>query len=573
MLEVIPHTTSERVDDLPLILHWLREMRVRELIDQFVPAGHKNRQGLSYGQLSVVFLAYIITQSDHRLCAVEPWVTEHRNTLAMATGWEIGDKDATDDRLAKLVEVLGKSEAGETIEHRLGQVMIRAYDLPTEVARCDSSSFSVYHGANQQAEEESLLHYGYSKDRRPDLLQYRHMLGTLDPAGIPLVSATLPGNGADDPLYGPFWWGLVSAIGHKQFVYIADSKAASQANRAQLDGWGGIYCFPLPLSGQTPALLRQWVLHPPAQLQTIHLPGQSLEEPPIAWGFEMELGKLWKHPDTQRDYCWSERYLVLRSDALRERQCRQLHQHLSQTEAALTKLATKPSKDRCALQQQVQTILARHQMSSFFAIEVQQRQLTRQEGRGRPSARSLCRQVTEAQFTLLFQRQPHAIDQAHLLAGWRLYVTNASLAEVSLPKGVAYYREQWQLERGFHRFKRGRLPALPIYLQNDHRIQGLMFLLTLALRVFTLMEFVVRRQLTKQQRSISGLYAGNPKRATPRPSAEQLLKVFCNITLYSHRDGTTELTPLNPLQQEILDLMAVTHSIYSLPQPAQFNSC
>jgi hypothetical protein len=27
---------------------------------------------------------------------------------------------------------------------------------------------------------------------------------------------------------------------------------------------------------------------------------------------------------------------------------------------------------------------------------------------------------------------------------------------------VAYYREQWQLERGFHRFKQGRLPALPI---------------------------------------------------------------------------------------------------------------
>jgi transposase len=386
------------------------------------------------------------------------------------------------------------------------------------------------------------------------------------------VSATLPGNGADDPLYLPFGWGLVAAIGHKQFVSIGDSKAASQANRAQLDSWGGIYCFPLPLSGQTPALLRQWVLHPPAQLQTIHLPGQSLEELPIAQGFEIELGKRWKHPDTQRDYCWSERYLVLRSDALRERQCRQLHQSLSQTEAALAKLATKPSKDRCALQHQVQTILARHQMSSFFAIELQQHQLTRHKGRGRPSAHSLCPEVTEAQFTFLSQRQPHAIDQAHLLAGWRLYVTNASVTQVSLSQAVAYYREQWQLERGFHRFKQGRLPALPIYLQNDQRIQGLMFLLTIALRVFTLMEFVVRRQLSQQQRSLSQLYPGNPKRATPRPSAEQLLKVFCNITLYFHRDGTTEITPLNSLQQEILDLIAVSASIHSLPQPAKINS-
>ncbi len=39
-------------------------------------------------------------------------------------------------------------------------------------------------------------------------------------------------------------------------------------------------------------------------------------------------------------------------------------------------------------------------------------------------------------------------------------------------------REQWQPERGFHRFKRGHLPALAIYFQDEERIRGLMFLLT-----------------------------------------------------------------------------------------------
>ncbi len=67
--------------------------------------------------------------------------------------------------------------------------------------------------------------------------------------------------------------------------------------------------------------------------------------------------------------------------------------------------------------------------------------------------------------------------------------------ELSLPKAVAYYRDQWQLERGFHRFKRGRIPALPIFLLLGARIMGLMFLLTIALRGFTLIEFQVRRQL------------------------------------------------------------------------------
>ena len=107
-------------------------------------------------------------------------------------------------------------------------------------------------------------------------------------------------------------------------------------------------------------------------------------------------------------------------------------------------------------------------------------------------------------------------------------MTNASRERLSLEKAVFSYREQWQPERGFHRFKRGRLPALPIYFLDDQKIRGLMFLLTIALQVFTLMEFVVRRQLAAQQQSLAGLYDGNPKRATKRPTAERLLAAFRN---------------------------------------------
>jgi transposase len=72
--------------------------------------------------------------------------------------------------------------------------MIRAYELPTEVGRFDTTSFSAHHELIE-SEADSLLRYGHSKDKRPDLLQYRQSLGILDPAGIPLVSETLDGNG------------------------------------------------------------------------------------------------------------------------------------------------------------------------------------------------------------------------------------------------------------------------------------------------------------------------------------------------------------------------------------------
>ncbi len=90
-----------------------------------------------------------------------------------------------------------------------------------------------------------------------------------------------------------------------------------------------------------------------------------------------------------------------------------------------------------------------------------------------------------------------------------------------------------------------------------------MFLLTIALRVFTLMEFVVRRQLNESKASIAGLYEGNPKRSTNRPTAEKMLRAFCNITLYKHRDGSEEISRLNFLQKQILSLMEVPESIYT----------
>ena len=82
------------------------------------------------------------------------------------------------------------------------------------------------------------------------------------------------------------------------------------------------------------------------------------------------------------------------------------------------------------------------------------------------------------------------------------------------------------------------------YAKNP--IIGLMFLLTLALRLFTLMEFVVRRQLHQDADTLPGLYAGNPKRSTTRPSAEHLLAAFGGITRYFHCDGSSKISPLSP---------------------------
>ena len=80
--------------------------------------------------------------------------------------------------------------------------MIQAYVLPTEVARFDLTAVNVYH-APEQVAEGGILELGHSKNHRPDLWQFQQRLGPLDPAGVPLVTMTLKGSGADDPQYVP----------------------------------------------------------------------------------------------------------------------------------------------------------------------------------------------------------------------------------------------------------------------------------------------------------------------------------------------------------------------------------
>ena len=559
---------SERADDLPLIIHWLKQMDIASIIDRELAPPHGNRKGLSYGQLSVLFLSYVVSQSDHRLCAVEAWVEKHHQTLEMATGWRIGEKDATDDRLADLLSIIGSSkpESRENIALRLGQKTIRAYELPTDKARSDTTSFSVYH--QPRTESSNLLNFGYSKDRRPDLIQYRQMLATLDPMGLPLLGETLPGNKTDESDYFPTWRQLAKIIGHKDFLFLADSKASTWKNRALINQQGGIYCFPLGMSQPRPKLLLKWVANPPTAVEELHLNGSEESESAIGEGFEVALGSLWLEKENQQWHRWSERWLVVCSYALQQRQLKSLSSRLNKAELALEKLVQKTPQDEVILQTKVENILKRYRVKEQILTSIEKKINYQKvyQGAGRGGKNRSSRRVRQTTFSLTYQRCQAKISEQQSVAGWRLYATNAEESRLSLEQAVNSYREQWQPERGFHRFKRGRLPALPIYFQDEQRIRGLMFLLTIALTLFTLMEFVVRRQLAGSEQFLSGLYSGNPKRTTNHPTAEQLLAAFSDLTLYLYPDGSTELSSLNSLQRQILLLMKIPESIYLVPQ-------
>jgi len=552
---------SERIDDIPLLMHWMLEMHIDRIIDAAIGAPHGNRQGLSYGQLAVVYLAYILSQCRHFLSPVREWVAKHQQCLTQALGQPIGETDFTDDRLEDLLDAVGQEDVGEKIEKQLSQHLIRAYELPTDTARIDTTTVNVYH----RPEKESILDYGVSKDHRPDLRQFKEVLSTLDPVGIPLCSAMVAGNCADDPLYLPIWQRMVEVIGRADFLVVGDCKLASLANRAQIQEGGGYYLAPLAMTGDAPEQLRRWVLQPPVESVDLYLPGV---EERIGQGFEVVIAQIWTRPKTESHVIWHERVFVMSSDKLGRRQQQGLAARLQRTERALRKLKTGAKTELAQLTAQSQALLTRNDVGAYLDVTwtPHTKQTKHYLKRGRHGPDSPFEMVETTTWQLQIARNDDVIETFNQLAGWRLYVTNAPVARLDLNGALACYREEWQPERGFHRLKGAALAIRPLLLRSDQRIAGLMRIMVIALRVLTLLEFVARRQLSQQVEPLRGLYAGNPKRAAPNPTAERLLQAFADITLYSVTDDqqiTYQVTPLSALQRRILGLLSIPETVYT----------
>src|SRR5256884_474660 len=140
------------------------------------------------------------------------------------------------------------------------------------------------------------------------------------------------------------------------------------------------------------------------------------------------------------------------------------------------------------------------------------------------------------------------------------------VASLSLAQAVLAYRSAYQVERSFGRLKGRPLSLTPMYVQRDDYATGLIRLLSIALRVLTLVEFVGRRALAAEGATLAGLYAGNPKRATNRPTAERLLEAFQDITLIiipGAQQTDRHVNALSPLQQRILEMLGFSSALYT----------
>jgi transposase len=561
----------ERVDVIPLVIHWLKQMRVHEVIDHIYKP-HTNWEGLTYGQLAVIFITYVLHSLTHRLSGMEEWLSQHKTVIEHVSGWKMDAQDATDDRLGRLTEVLGEDDDKSTdFQIQMGQQIITAHKLPTDIGRYDTTSFNVYHQSDNG--EKGILQFGHSKNHRPDLLQFKQGLGTIDPVGIPLMTDTISGNKADDRCYVPAWRRMAKTMGSSNFLFIADCKAASLEARGTIDKEEGYYLFPMPMTGDIPEILKEAVLNPPEKPQEIILSPKHSEgdegERNVGVGFIIE-----KQMESQAEdgstHTWKERWMITRSDAHAERQKKAIKERLAKADNKLNVLKPKKNENADEFLKRAESIVKDYKVTDLITLKINESVSHRKKynSKGRPGPNTPYEMVEIRNIGLSVQHNDASIAQCLSLAGWRIYVTNTSIEKLSLNQSTQYYRNEWTVERGFHRFKNGCIPALPLFLRLPNRIKGLMMLLMIALQALTLIEYVSRRSLEKENATITGLIPGNPKMKTNRPTAERLLSRLSGIHLLITETDThiigSVIEKLKPLQCQILSILNIPITLYDI---------
>ena len=554
---------TERVDDIPLLLAHMQHMKIAELLDKHIPA-HGNRSGLSLGNVVVVWLCHILSEGDHRMNHVQGW-GEQRQELLRGSGLSTFEgKDMTDDRLGDVLRALSEDSHWLAFEQELMGEMVRVYDLQKECVRIDTTTVKSYANVN----EEGLLQLGHSKDHRPDLGQLKLVLACLDPLAMPLATEVLSGEHADDGTYLPMIARVREGLGKQGLLYVGDCKMAAIQTRASIQKHADLYVCPLSCVQVPLDQLRQEIdrlRNNGEQIKKVEHVNDKKECICIAQGYETSQ-ELTAEIDGQIQ-TWTERRLLIQSMRAAKAEEQFLRERLEKAEKALQDIVVRKQgkrriTSRIEMENAIGQVIKKFRVEGFLDITVHEEthEYSTRAYRGKVSPPH-----QEVTFTLSSERRQKEIEYAISHLGWRVYATNQNEEHLTLEQTVEAYRDEYLVERCFGRLKGHPLSIAPMYLQrDDHRI-GLVRLLTIALRVLTVLESVVRQNLQKQKRELSGLSAGNPKRRTNQPTAERLLEAFGEVTLtllYTPEFVQRHLTPLSSLQQDVLALLGFSPLIY-----------
>ena len=236
----------------PIIQYYLDLLRVEESIGAFM--SRDARQTLSVEKALCVLIRNILT-SPMPLYEIADWLAPlNEESLGLDPGEA---SKIQDDRMGYALDKFYNGRHKDVF-FRLALRAIKIFGLDCSQIHQDTTTIT-FNGQYRGRIAREVLTYGKNKDHRPDLKQLVLGLSVTADGSVPLLHQIYSGNQTDDRLHPENHRQLRKLLSRSDFIYVADSKLATDDNFAKIILCGGRIISVMPRTWKEDEIFRKTV--------------------------------------------------------------------------------------------------------------------------------------------------------------------------------------------------------------------------------------------------------------------------------------------------------------------------
>ena len=500
----LPNITVIHPACVPIATQLCRVAKIRETINHMVQWREANAR-ISPGLLLETLIICILCDRKPLWKVEQFWAKQDLAFLFPDTGIELSwlNDDAYGHALDKLAEI----EPAQLISI-VSLTLLAAHDLGITKIHLDTTSKSVQGTYDRENRPDFSVCYGFSKDKRPDLKQFKFGLG-VQQNGLPVAGEVLSGN-TSDALWNPTatmeMQSFFANKGFRDVLFVSDCALISTNSLRDLARKHIRFISRLPETFSLAGELKHRALTDCIWQEIGSLASQAAPE---AARYKTAS---FKETLDGRTY----RFLVVHSTALEAKKektlVRQAACRREQWEKEAGKLASISFVCEADARQAMEKLVGSIEGDGFHCQgSVREETRTTYARRGRPKEGEI------PSTTTVYRAEVHVGDMEE--AAWQdwkmkesLFVLISTEHKMSDAELLQEYKQQNSVET---RFRVLKMPVYlgEVYLKNERRIQALGYVFLLVLLLASYLEYRVRKSLKDRGEGVR--LPGNKQTATP----------------------------------------------------------
>jgi transposase len=500
-----------------VVREMLRRMQFVETVNELLAWDEKQCK-LSPGQ-RLLALVIAIVENRKALYRIHRFYAERDAELLLGEGVEAADLN--DKALARALDKLSAADPKKAYASLCFRA-VDAYQVVLDELHSDTTSVSV-HGVYDNEADGLGITFGYSKDHRPDLRQFKVGL-TLTKDAIPILGDVFDGNENDQQWNQEMLEWLSTWIAPEkrgETLLVCDSALVTKENLLRLSEHGYRFVSRLPNSFEQAELARVEAMHSPGKWQ--------------------EVGKLARHPRKgTAEYSLLEtdwdiegrpyRLIVVHSTSLAKQKEGALAREVEKEQKAFEKAARRLRQQEFHCREDAEAALASFLAEGprYWHVEaavLEERITLRGRGRPRKGEEPEERVVFRCQVDLGAKREDVIAEELRWRSTFILISNDDRRSALEL---LQAYRGQYTVEASM-RWMKAPFHISPIFLKKRHRVEAFGYVVLIAYLVYALIQRAVREALPEgEELQVEG-------RKTDSPTGEAIIDMLRHISVFRVR--------------------------------------